>query len=59
MVPRTNVEFWRAKLDRNRERDGETNRMLTAAGWSVMRFWEHEDLDVVLTRIETAVRVDP
>jgi DNA mismatch endonuclease (patch repair protein) len=41
-IPATNAEFWAAKRTRNRERDDETNAMLEAAGWRVLRFWEHE-----------------
>lgn len=34
--------FWQAKVTRNRERDGEQNRKLIAAGWEVVRVWEHD-----------------
>ena len=43
LQPRTNVEWWEWKRGRNRERDLDTNRCLEAAGWEVLRFWEHED----------------
>ncbi|MEU7691411.1 very short patch repair endonuclease [Microbispora hainanensis] len=39
----TNAEYWAEKVRRNRERDAETDRLLTEAGWSVIRIWEHED----------------
>ncbi|MQY04596.1 hypothetical protein ACRB68_26520 [Actinomadura sp. RB68] len=39
----TNAGYWAEKVRRNRERDEETNRLLTEAGWQVIRFWEHED----------------
>ncbi|MET7486014.1 very short patch repair endonuclease [Streptomyces sp. NPDC005538] len=54
--PQTNAEWWRAKLDRNIARDRETTDHLTAAGWSVMRFWEHESAHDVARRIEAEVR---
>jgi DNA mismatch endonuclease (patch repair protein) len=41
-VPENNREFWEQKLRRNVERDRETNRALRAAGWRVLRLWEHE-----------------
>lgn len=41
--PRNNAEFWREKIDGNRRRDHETDALLTEAGWSVIRVWEHED----------------
>jgi DNA mismatch endonuclease (patch repair protein) len=34
--------YWPAKIERNRFRDGETDKALAAAGWSVLRVWEHE-----------------
>lgn len=41
-APVRNGEFWRAKRTRNRERDAETDAALTAAGWTPLRYWEHE-----------------
>lgn len=40
--PKANAQWWREKLDRNMARDQETTEHLAAAGWSVLRFWEHE-----------------
>lgn len=42
VAPRANSEYWSAKVARNTERDAETNARLAAAGWVVLRFWEHE-----------------
>jgi DNA mismatch endonuclease (patch repair protein) len=41
-LPKTNTDYWLPKLQRNIERDRETNEMLLSAGWTVLRFWEHE-----------------
>lgn len=57
MNPRTNTAFWSAKLARNRERDAETDDLLRAAGWVVLRFWEHEYPAVVADRVEDVVRL--
>ncbi|MEU3740141.1 very short patch repair endonuclease [Streptomyces sp. NPDC032198] len=38
-----NAQMWQQKIEQNRSRDAETNRLLGDAGWTVMRFWEHED----------------
>jgi DNA mismatch endonuclease (patch repair protein) len=54
--PRANAEWWRSKLERNIARDRETTDHLTAAGWTVLRFWEHEPADDVAHRIETTVQ---
>jgi DNA mismatch endonuclease, patch repair protein len=34
-------EFWRTKIERNRQRDKEVTRKLRRDGWTVIRFWEH------------------
>ncbi|MFJ7249151.1 very short patch repair endonuclease [Kitasatospora sp. NPDC098652] len=57
--PKANAEWWRAKLDRNMERDEETTHHLTAQGWTVLRFWEHETASDVAARITAAVRRNP
>src|SRR3954465_846748 len=41
--PRANGSFWSDKLDRNVARDRDTDERLRAAGWTVIRVWEHED----------------
>jgi len=42
--PATNAQWWAAKLTRNVERDRETDEHLRAAGWTVLRYWEHADM---------------
>ncbi|MFF3178875.1 very short patch repair endonuclease [Rhodococcus pyridinivorans] len=51
-----NRDFWQNKIDMNRARDSDTNRILNAAGWTVLRVWEHEDLTEAARAIETIVR---
>jgi DNA mismatch endonuclease (patch repair protein) len=41
-LPETNREFWRIKLEKNKERDRIVNRSLRANGWRILRFWQHE-----------------
>ena len=41
-VPKTNTEFWTAKVARNQERDQEVWRQLEAKGWYVIIVWECE-----------------
>ena len=55
-VPRSNREWWQAKLLANMARDLDTNRKLIRQGWKVLRFWEHEDMDRATVEIERAVR---
>lgn len=40
--PAGNAAFWREKFATNRARDRRNNRQLRAAGWRVLRLWEHE-----------------
>lgn len=40
VVPASNVEFWKLKLDANRERDQRNKKVLKALGWSVLTIWE-------------------
>ncbi|MBP5867545.1 very short patch repair endonuclease [Streptomyces scabiei] len=53
--PKSNAEWWRNKLDRNMARDRETTEHLTAAGWTVLRFWEHEAPEQVAVRVAATV----
>jgi DNA mismatch endonuclease (patch repair protein) len=39
--PAGNRSFWRRKLAGNKARDRRVNRTLRAAGWRVLRVWEH------------------
>lgn len=40
--PRTNADYWSAKIDGNRQRDADTDHRLRDAGWTVLRYWEHQ-----------------
>lgn len=50
----TNAAYWADKVQRNRERDAETDRLLREAGWTVIRVWEHEDPAEAAVRIAQA-----
>lgn len=54
--PVANSEYWRDKLDRNVARDRADDAALQAAGWAVLRVWEHECPSDAARRIEAAVR---
>lgn len=41
-IPRSNVGYWKKKLERNRSRDRAVNRTLRSRGFKVIRFWECE-----------------
>lgn len=54
--PKQNAGWWRDKLNRNVARDRETDALLTAAGWAVVRVWEHEDPESAAGAIASLVR---
>lgn len=55
-TPNVNQWYWSPKLKRNIERDRDTDRRLTEAGWAVFRVWEHEEMARAADLIESAVR---
>lgn len=57
--PRSNSDWWQQKLDRNVERDCQTNAELASQGWTVIRIWEHESPITAADKIEAAVREQP
>lgn len=40
-VPKSNINFWQQKFERNRVRDQKDTEALTSHGWKVLRLWEH------------------
>ena len=52
-IPKSNVEFWTAKLNRNKDRDARQHAELEAMGWHVIVVWECE-----LRKAEREARLD-
>lgn len=42
IMPKTNVEYWKEKIARNKKRDRKVNRELKKEGWVVIRIWEYD-----------------
>lgn len=40
VMPKSNIEYWKPKLEKNRERDAVNIRELKAMGWNVVIVWE-------------------
>src|SRR6185437_1901752 len=53
--PAANTWYWEPKLRRNVERDRAADTALAAAGWTVLRLWEHEALDEAVAAVVHAV----
>lgn len=59
-VPKTNANFWEAKIKGNIERDQRITAQLTTDGWLVIRIWEHEIkkcLDAIVENIIQILRI--
>lgn len=54
--PKTNADWWRSKIEGNRERDTDTDQQLREAGWAAIRVWEHEDAEEAASAIAALVR---
>lgn len=53
--PKTNVEWWVRKLQTTQERDARNEASLRAAGWSVLRVWEHVPLSEAVQQVTAEV----
>lgn len=51
-----NAGYWPTKIATNVARDRDTDERLRAAGWTVLRFWEHEDPDRVAEAVAVTVK---
>ena len=54
--PRANAPWWKDKILGNQQRDKDTERRLSEAGWEVVVVWEHEEPACAADRIERIVR---
>lgn len=41
-MPKSNVEFWKKKFDKNKQRDERNHQELEEMGWNVITVWECE-----------------
>jgi DNA mismatch endonuclease (patch repair protein) len=53
--PKNNAAWWAKKIETNRERDRDTDERLAAAGWVVVRIWEHEVPEDAAARIAESI----
>ena len=52
-LPKSRLNYWKPKLERNKERDREQSEKLQSLGWRVLVVWQCEtaDLDDLSTRL--------
>ena len=55
-APKTNTRYWLSKIEGNQARDRDTDARLIEAGWRVVRFWEHEDVEAAAEHVVALVR---
>ena len=59
--PKSNVEFWKNKIEGNMRHDQQVKESFENRGWKVLRIWECEllkkNLSATLTRIRDALEV--
>lgn len=58
-VPKTNADYWLAKVARNVERDRRTMASLDAAGWRSLVVWECRIKDRAALEVELVAFLDP
>lgn len=55
-IPQTNSDYWRAKIEKNKERDELNKKKLLSMGWAVITVWEcqlkHSKREQTLKEIE-------
>lgn len=54
--PKSNADWWKAKIGRNVERDARVREQLENAGWLVLRYWAHDDVDDICDEVEDVWR---
>lgn len=55
-TPQANREWWTAKLEANVSRDRDTDERLEQLGWVILRYWEHEDMNVAADTVSEVIR---
>jgi DNA mismatch endonuclease (patch repair protein) len=53
--PKQNADFWRQKIETNRQRDADTDGRLRELDWLVIRVWEHESPPEAAERVMHSV----
>jgi DNA mismatch endonuclease (patch repair protein) len=50
-TPKSNTHWWQKKIAGNRDRDRRVDALLEQRGWTVLRFWEHDDPAAVVESV--------
>jgi DNA mismatch endonuclease, patch repair protein len=52
-----NSHYWTPKIERNRQRDTQQDAALRAAGWAVIRIWEHEEVEAAVQAVASTLKL--
>jgi DNA mismatch endonuclease (patch repair protein) len=55
--PKTNAEYWTAKIARNRARDRQNTALLRRKGWKVLTIWECDSVPSRARKLKRALAV--
>lgn len=58
--PKSNVEYWENKFNRNVERDKKVKKELESKGWDVLIIWEceiNDNIDNVLSKVSQSIAI--
>lgn len=58
MLPKSRLDYWKPKIEANKDRDTRSLADLTALGWSALVVWQCElrELGRVIERVEEFLR---
>ena len=45
-LPKSHLEYWQTKLERNKKRDRENTEKLRSLGWDVLVVWQCQTVDI-------------
>lgn len=57
VMPKSNINYWKPKLKRNKKRDSEVNKSLTKDGWKVIRIWEYDVLNNLSRTVNKILKI--
>lgn len=40
--PKSNTKYWETKISKNKQRRSDVRKKLSAEGWHILEFWEHD-----------------
>ncbi len=54
-IPTHNHDWWKNKIEKNQLRDRDTDKKLLSTGWLVLRYWEHDLKERIVSEVLAAL----